>query len=51
MIVKRHCGGGDRKAIDLLRKRLAAAAKKRRITAEGIVDSIHTGGRIGVPLR
>ena len=43
--------GNEEKAIDILRKRGLASAKKRegRIAAEGIVGSyIHMGGKVGV---
>jgi elongation factor Ts len=44
-------GGNEEKAIDILRERGLASAKKRegRIAAEGIVGSyIHMGGKVGV---
>ena len=44
-------GGNEEKAVDLLRERGLASAKKRegRIAAEGIVGSyIHMGGKVGV---
>jgi len=44
-------GGDENKAIDILRERGLASAKKRegRIAAEGIVGSyIHMGGKVGV---
>ncbi len=44
-------GGNEEQAIDVLRKRGLASAKKRegRIAAEGIVGSyIHMGGKVGV---
>jgi elongation factor Ts len=44
-------GGNEDKAIDILRERGLASAKKRegRIAAEGIVGSyIHMGGKVGV---
>src|SRR4030095_168455 len=43
--------GNEEKAVDLLRERGLASAKKRdgRIAAEGIVGSyIHMGGKVGV---
>ncbi len=43
--------GNEEKAVDILRKRGLASAKKRegRIAAEGIVGSyIHMGGKVGV---
>ena len=46
-----EAGGNEDKAIDILRERGLASAKKRegRIAAEGIVGSyIHMGGRVGV---
>jgi elongation factor Ts len=46
-----EAGGDEEKAIDILRKRGLASAKKRegRIAAEGIVGSyIHMGGKVGV---
>jgi len=45
--------GNEEKAVDILRKRGLASAKKRegRIAAEGIVGSyIHMGGKVGVLL-
>jgi len=44
-------GGNEEKAVDILRERGLASAKKRegRIAAEGIVGSyIHMGGKVGV---
>ena len=44
-------GGNEDKAVDILRERGLASAKKRegRIAAEGIVGSyIHMGGKVGV---
>src|ERR1044072_3496960 len=44
-------GGDEEKAINILRERGLASAKKRegRIAAEGIVGSyIHMGGKVGV---
>jgi len=46
-----EAGGVEEKAIDILRERGLASAKKRegRIAAEGIVGSyIHMGGKVGV---
>src|SRR5689334_5076682 len=46
-----EAGGNEDKAIDILRTRGLASAKKRegRIAAEGIVGSyIHMGGKVGV---
>jgi elongation factor Ts len=46
-----EAGGNEEKAIDILRERGLASAKKRegRIAAEGIVGSyIHMGGKVGV---
>ena len=46
-----EAGGNEEKAVDLLRERGLASAKKRegRIAAEGIVGSyIHMGGKVGV---
>lgn len=46
-----EAGGSEEKAIDILRARGLASAKKRegRIAAEGIVGSyIHMGGKVGV---
>lgn len=46
-----EAGGNEEQAIDILRKRGLASAKKRegRIAAEGIVGSyIHMGGKVGV---
>jgi elongation factor Ts len=46
-----EAGGDENKAIDVLRERGLASAKKRegRIAAEGIVGSyIHMGGKVGV---
>ena len=46
-----EAGGNEEKAIDFLRERGLASAKKRegRIAAEGIVGSyIHMGGKVGV---
>jgi elongation factor Ts len=46
-----EAGGDESKAIDILRERGLASAKKRegRIAAEGIVGSyIHMGGKVGV---
>jgi elongation factor Ts len=46
-------GGNEEQAVDILRKRGLASAKKRegRIAAEGIVGSyIHMGGKVGVLL-
>jgi elongation factor Ts len=46
-----EAGGNEDKAVDLLRERGLASAKKRegRIAAEGIVASyIHMGGKVGV---
>ena len=46
-----EAGGSEEKAIDILRERGLASAKKRegRIAAEGIVGSyIHMGGKVGV---
>jgi len=46
-----EAGGNEDQAIDILRKRGLASAKKRegRIAAEGIVGSyIHMGGKVGV---
>jgi elongation factor Ts len=46
-----EAGGNEDKAIDILRERGLASAKKRegRIAAEGIVGSyIHMGGKVGV---
>jgi elongation factor Ts len=46
-----EAGGNEEKAVDLLRERGLASAKKRegRIAAEGIVASyIHMGGKVGV---
>src|SRR5215217_5239405 len=46
-----EAGGNEEKAINLLRERGLASAKKRegRIAAEGIVGSyIHMGGKVGV---
>ena len=46
-----EAGGSEDKAIDILRTRGLASAKKRegRIAAEGIVSSyIHMGGKVGV---
>src|SRR5215211_6835171 len=46
-----EAGGDEAKAIELLRKRGLASAKKKegRIAAEGIVGSyIHMGGKVGV---
>ena len=46
-----ECGGDIRKAIDYLRKKGIATAKKRgsRVTSDGQVQSyIHAGGKIGV---
>jgi elongation factor Ts len=48
-----EAGGNEEQAIDILRKRGLASAKKRegRIAAEGIVGSyIHMGGKVGVLL-
>ena len=46
-----EAGGNDEVAVDILRKRGLASAKKRegRIAAEGIVGQyIHMGGKVGV---
>jgi elongation factor Ts len=46
-----EAGGNEEQAVDILRKRGLASAKKRegRIAAEGIVSSyIHMGGKVGV---
>jgi elongation factor Ts len=46
-----EAGGNDEAAVDILRKRGLASAKKRegRIAAEGIVGQyIHMGGKVGV---
>jgi elongation factor Ts len=46
-----EAGGNEEKAVDILRQRGLASAKKRegRIAAEGIVGSyIHMGGKVGV---
>src|ERR671938_1433150 len=46
-----EAGGNEEKAVDILRERGLASAKKRegRIAAEGIVGSyIHMGGKVGV---
>src|SRR3954447_16454326 len=46
-----EAGGNEEKAIDILRKRGLASAKKKegRVTAEGAVGSyIHMGGKVGV---
>ena len=46
-----EAGGSEEKAVDILRTRGLASAKKRegRIAAEGIVGSyIHMGGKVGV---
>ena len=46
-----EAGGDEEKAVEILRKRGLASAKKRegRIAAEGIVGSyIHMGGKVGV---
>src|ERR671938_1040777 len=46
-----QAGGNEEKAVDILRERGLASAKKRegRIAAEGIVGSyIHMGGKVGV---
>src|SRR5687767_12013828 len=46
-----EAGGNQEQAVDILRKRGLASAKKRegRIAAEGIVGSyIHMGGKVGV---
>lgn len=46
-----EAGGDEEKAVDILRQRGLASAKKRegRIAAEGIVGSyIHMGGKVGV---
>ena len=46
-----EAGGNEDKAVDILRERGLASAKKRegRIAAEGIVGSyIHMGGKVGV---
>ena len=46
-----EAGGNEEKAVDILRARGLASAKKRegRIAAEGIVGSyIHMGGKVGV---
>ncbi|HEV7683109.1 MAG TPA: translation elongation factor Ts [Pyrinomonadaceae bacterium] len=46
-----EAGGSEEQAVDILRKRGLASAKKRegRIAAEGIVGSyIHMGGKVGV---
>jgi len=46
-----EAGGNEEQAVDILRKRGLASAKKRegRIAAEGIVGSyIHMGGKVGV---
>lgn len=46
-----EAGGNEEKAVDILRERGLASAKKRegRIAAEGIVASyIHMGGKVGV---
>jgi len=46
-----EAGGNEETAVDILRKRGLASAKKRegRIAAEGIVGSyIHMGGKVGV---
>jgi elongation factor Ts len=46
-----EAGGDEENAVDILRKRGLASAKKRegRIAAEGIVGSyIHMGGKVGV---
>jgi elongation factor Ts len=46
-----EAGGNEEKAIDILRERGLASAKKRegRIAAEGVVASyIHMGGKVGV---
>src|ERR671910_3476201 len=46
-----EAGGNEEQAIDLLRKRGLASAKKKegRIAAEGAVGSyIHMGGKVGV---
>ena len=46
-----EAGGNDEMAVDILRKRGLASAKKRegRIAAEGIVGHyIHMGGKVGV---
>ncbi len=46
-----EAGGNEDQAVDILRKRGLASAKKRegRIAAEGIVGSyIHMGGKVGV---
>lgn len=46
-----EAGGNEEKAVDILRERGLASAKKRegRIAAEGIVGSyIHLGGKVGV---
>jgi len=46
-----EAGGNEEQAIDILRRRGLASAKKRegRIAAEGIVGSyIHMGGKVGV---
>jgi len=48
-----EAGGNEEQAVDILRKRGLASAKKRegRIAAEGIVGSyIHMGGKVGVLL-
>jgi elongation factor Ts len=48
-----EAGGNQEQAVDILRKRGLASAKKRegRIAAEGIVGSyIHMGGKVGVLL-
>src|SRR5918993_5159015 len=46
-----EAGGNEEKAVDILRERGLASAKKRegRIAAEGVVGSyIHMGGKVGV---
>jgi elongation factor Ts len=46
-----ECGGDETQAIEILRKRGLASAKKKegRIAAEGVVGSyIHMGGKVGV---